>query len=148
MFGFSRKTDLALLLLTALAEYRRGYLSMRALARERRLPYRFASEVAGVLTRAGFLEAREGAGGGYRLAKSPEKILISAVLSATENATAVVSCLDPRAHARCPQQAWCTARAGMGMLQRRLMQTIETLNLTDFVREHARAKTESTQSHG
>lgn len=134
MFGFSRKTDYALLILTALAGRGRDFVSVRALARAHRLPYRFASQIVGLLTHAGILEAREGARGGYRLAKEPRDITVQEVLRATEAGAALVPCLDPRKHRACPQKSWCGARWGMNVLQRDVQRTFARYTVADFAR--------------
>lgn len=140
MFGFSRKTDLALLIVTALAQSRRAFVPIRVLARERRLPYRFASQITSALARAGILEAREGARGGYRLTRDPATITVRDILEITEGSRPLVSCLDPAKHFRCPQKAWCTARRGMGVLQERLLDSLRSTTLADFIRAHAHAE--------
>ena len=90
----SRKGDYGLLLVTALALRRaQGKLvSLKEVAREKKLPYKFLSQVAGELHKAGILESKEGVGGGYRLAKEPEKILVREVLDAVEGPMEASEC--------------------------------------------------------
>lgn len=138
MLGLSRKTDYALLIVTALAGREGEFVSVRSLAGEYHLPYRFAAEVVGLLTRAGILEAKEGVRGGYRLAKAPTEISVAEVVEATEGRATLVRCLDPRTHGSCPQKVWCTAKEGMGVLQGRLLEELRRMTVADFTRAHAR----------
>lgn len=140
MFGFSRKTDYALVILTALVGRRKEFVSVRALARVHRLPYRFASQIVSALARARLLEAREGIRGGYRLAKAPTTITLADILTATEGSTALVSCLDARKGFRCPQKAWCTARAGVGAVHQHLVESLQKTTVADLVRAHTHAR--------
>ena len=137
MLGLSRKTDYALLIVTELARHPGEFVSVRVLAEEHRLPYRFASQIVGSLKRAGILESHEGVKGGYCLSKEPSRITLEDVLSATEGGVfALVSCLDPRKNYVCPQKAWCGAKEGMGMLQRRMLESLKTMTVADFLRAH------------
>lgn len=134
MFGLSRKTDYALLVVTALARRPQEFVSVRSLARSHRLPYRFASQIVSDLARASILEAREGVKGGYRCARDPQTISVADILHATENKTALVSCVDPEKHLRCPQKAWCGAKTGVRTLQRDLLNVLERTTVADFLR--------------
>lgn len=92
MFKLSRETDLALLLLTDLAR-RKGMIKLRLWAKERGLPYRFLSKIAGKLKQAGLLSSKEGREGGYKLAKKPGRISLAEVTEIFEDGTAPVGCL-------------------------------------------------------
>lgn len=141
MLGFSRKTDYALLIVTALAGRGGAFVSIRSLAKEYRLPYRFASQIVGLLARGAILESREGVNGGYRLGRDPHAITVRDVLQATEGDIALVSCLDARRHFACPQKAWCGAKRGMGMIQRQLLLSLGRTTVADFQRENAHHST-------
>ncbi|TSC72689.1 MAG: BadM/Rrf2 family transcriptional regulator [Parcubacteria group bacterium Gr01-1014_38] len=134
MFGFSRKTDYALLLVTALARRPQEFVSVRALARTYHLPYRFSSQIVSDLARANVLEAREGVKGGYRLAREPKAVTVADILHATERGTALVSCVDQSKHYACPQKAWCGAKAGVRLLQRDLLSVLGRTTIADFLR--------------
>lgn len=139
MYGLSRKTDYALLLLTALARQHGVFVSVRGLARVHRLPFRFAAHVLSALAHAGIVEAREGVKGGYRLAKTPEKITVEDVLVVTEGTTALVSCLDPKRAFACPQKTWCTARSGVSVVQQRIRTALRGFTVADLLYENSHA---------
>lgn len=87
----SHKGDYGLVLVAALAR-RTGFASLREVAQEKKLPYKFVSQVAGELHKAGILESKEGVGGGYRLARVPEKILVREVLDVLEGPMRAEEC--------------------------------------------------------
>lgn len=133
MLRFSRRTDYALLILTALAARPQVFTSLRCLAREKRLPYRSVAQVVRPLVHRGILASREGVGGGYRLAKDASAITVRDVVAAEEGGTTLVSCLDPAKHYACPQKASCTARAGMPMVQQLMLETLSRHTVADLV---------------
>ena len=90
----SHKGDYGLVLVTALAlRYAQGKLvSLREIAQKKKLPYKFVSQAAGELQKAGILQSKEGAGGGYKLARDPKKILVREVLDALEGPVVAEEC--------------------------------------------------------
>lgn len=133
MFGLSRKTDYALLMLTALARRGGSFVSVRALAKAYRLSYRFAAEVVGALARAGMLESREGLKGGYRLARRPADITVRDVVRAMERRTSLVACLDPARKFACPQKATCPAHHGIASVERLVLDALANHTIADLV---------------
>lgn len=87
----SKKGDYGLLLVTVLAG-RTGFASLRQIAWEKKLPYKFLSQVAGELHKAGILESKEGVRGGYRLTKSPKKVLVREILDVLEGPMEASEC--------------------------------------------------------
>lgn len=87
----SHKGDYGLVLVSALVG-RTGLVSLRDIVSEKKLPYKFLSQVAGELQKAGILESREGVSGGYRLARVPEKILVREVLDVLEGPMVAEEC--------------------------------------------------------
>lgn len=92
----TRQADYGLLLMAALAfHYAEGdYVSMRHIAENRKLPYRFLGKIITPLKKAKIVEALEGVNGGYRLARPPEKIFIREVLEALGESLSLVRCAD------------------------------------------------------
>lgn len=58
-----------------------GYLQSREIAESEGLPAKFLESILLSLRAAGFLESKVGAGGGYRLARPPERILVCELIS-------------------------------------------------------------------
>lgn len=139
MLSLSRKTDYALLILTALAERPGEFTSLRLLAKERRLPLRFIAHVVRPLMTRGILESREGVSGGYRLKKRPSEITVQEVVAAEEGGVALAACLDPTKHYACPQKSVCTARGGMPAMQRLMLETLAQHTVADLLTEERNA---------
>lgn len=138
MLRFSRKTDYALLILTALAErWERdrhpSYVSVRSLADQHHLPYRFASAIVTALTRTRILESREGVRGGSRLARDPKDISLAEVIRSTDGDWAIVLCLDHGKHFRCALKGTCPARRGVPAVQKILRETLARHTIADLL---------------
>lgn len=131
MLSLSKKTDYALVLLSELARKPREYVSLRALSDEKNMPYRFLAQVAKVLRGAGLTESREGAAGGYRLAKAPAKISVSDVITAVEGGVALSECLESLGG--CSIAATCPMRGKMPEMQRLVLNTLKKKSISDLI---------------
>ena len=76
-----RKFDYALILLEHLKKSRGGFMNIKTVAEEFKLPAAYLEKVAQELKRAGWLEGRRGFGGGYRLAKDPSAVSVESLIS-------------------------------------------------------------------
>lgn len=124
MLKISREVDLALLLMTELNNKKR--LSLSEWAREKKLPYRFLSKIAGKLKKAGLIESREGREGGYFLTK---KITIGQIFKAIEGEKGVVACL--RGHS-CAAAKFCQQRKVLAKLNQVMEQQLNKMNLEEI----------------
>jgi Rrf2 family nitric oxide-sensitive transcriptional repressor len=79
-----KRFDYALMLMECLKK-RGGFVDIRTAAEESKLPRAYLEKVAQELKRAGWLEARKGAGGGYRLAKDPSGVSVEALINFYES---------------------------------------------------------------
>ena len=93
MFKLSKKADYALIIITYLANHKQGYVSVRQISDNTHIPYKFASQIATDLKKSQLITSKEGIGGGYKLAQSPEKITLKLVTESVEGPITPVSCL-------------------------------------------------------
>ena len=81
----TRRADYGVRAMLALARHEGDEpLSAARIAGSMAIPPRFVGQVMGDLVSAGFVEARTGRGGGYRLRRRPTEISILAIVEATE----------------------------------------------------------------
>ncbi len=74
MFGLTKKADYGVELMIALAKnFGQGPLSLRQIAKDKKLPHKFLEQVVTPLREANLIDAKEGRGGGYYLKKNPKK---------------------------------------------------------------------------
>ncbi len=76
-----RKFDYALVLVECLKKRSGEFIGVKTVAKEFRLPEAYLEKVAQELKRAGWLEGRRGAGGGYRLLKDPAAVSVENLIN-------------------------------------------------------------------
>lgn len=140
MLQISAKTEYGLQLMLALAEnHGKHRLSLRQIAKERHLPYRFLSQIAPPLKRARLIASKEGIGGGYRLAKAPSKITAGDVVEALEGDFSIVRCQQD-AERDCPNSKFCTLPPLWNKVTERLYHTFHALTLVELLRQPKKAR--------
>jgi Rrf2 family protein len=99
-FSLTRKTDYALVALAALTREHSEEcepLSARQIAEQHDLPLPLLMNALKDLNRAGLVDSRRGAGGGYYLATDPRYITIRQIIEAMEGPLNVALCCDDHA---------------------------------------------------
>lgn len=110
MFNVSTKSDYGFIVMLELAKhYRRGYVSLTQIAKEKRLSAGYLVQLIQPLVKAKLIVSKEGKGGGYALAKSPQNISVLEILDALEGPTMLVQCLKSDSK-RCPGFEKCEVR--------------------------------------
>jgi len=107
----SRKTDYALRALFTLAEHYGGApIPIRELARRNDVPKKFLEQIMLALKEQGWVESLPGMRGGYRLAKSPDKITMGEVVRHFDGILAPIGCVSTSGYERCTQEPLCRFR--------------------------------------
>lgn len=84
------------------------------------------------LGRAGYLQTLRGRGGGFRLARPAEEIVIGAVVRLTEGPLEVVECFNPDTNT-CPLIGVCALSRAIQAATRAFMAVLDDLTLADIV---------------
>ena len=130
MLKISRKGDYGLLLLTTLAERGVGkVVSLKDISQRRRMPYKFLSQIAPELVEAGILKSKEGAGGGYYLARNPADISVGEVLEILEGPVAPVACMREG----CFCESGCVQKNMMEKMADTFKNTMQEYSLADLL---------------
>lgn len=129
-----RDTDYAMRALAYLAEHQtEGAVPTRALAQTQDIPPDFAHKIMGRLTRAGLVESRMGARGGFVLARDAEDITLLQVVEAMQGPVAVRKCL--LGYDICPRRRSCQLSSRLHHIQRALVDLLRDSTLADILRE-------------
>ena len=129
MFGLTKKTDYGLELMIALAKnFRQGPISLKKIAKEKKLPYKFLGQLASILRLMGLIEAKEGKGGGYFLTRPPGKISVAEVAEALEGPVEVGYCSG------CPKVRICGQKDVWAEVGDKVRETIEGKTLEDLIK--------------
>jgi Rrf2 family protein len=118
----SARVDYALRAMTELAavwrEQESGALRGSEISKVQGIPKKFLENILFDLRRAGFIKARRGAGGGYQLARPPEKVTLADIIRAVEGPLANVRGEWPEdvqysGAAKSLQEVWIAVRANL-----------------------------------
>jgi Rrf2 family protein len=108
----SNKSKYALKALMHLATYE-GPCLAADIAAQNRIPRKFLDAILLELRNAGILTSKKGKGGGYHLARPPEKITTGQVIRILDGSLAPIACASRTAYRRCmdcPDEEACQIR--------------------------------------
>lgn len=99
-------------LLDLTLHYEEGPTLIHDIAERQEIPLKFLEQILLSLKRAGFVESRKGRGGGYQLARPPEKITLGAVVRVIDGPLAPISCVSVTGFMECgcPDPPTCGLR--------------------------------------
>ena len=98
------------------------------ISKERKMPYKYLSQIAPVLVDAGILGSKEGVGGGYYLKKKPESISVGEVLELLEGPMAPVACMRDG----CQCEPHCVQKSMMKKVATSVREAMEGYTLADL----------------
>jgi Rrf2 family transcriptional regulator, cysteine metabolism repressor len=130
----SRKTDYALLIMTALRDKDRG-LSAREIADVYKLSRPFVANILKELCQRGYLISQRGVKGGYVLARSLASISIKELLQSLEEGFYLASCTNHHkepGHETCSLESTCPIKAPIQELHHRLLEMLGRVTLADL----------------
>ena len=105
----STKGRYALRMMIDIAENEKnGSVSLKDISKRQDISLKYLEQIVGLLTRANLVKSRRGAGGGYVLAKAPEKYTVGDILRVTEGNLAPITCLEAEENL-CPRAESCKA---------------------------------------
>ncbi len=138
MFRISQKTEYALRGMTELAlREGAGLVAAREIAEAQHIPLRFLEQQLGALHKADLVESFRGAGGGCRLSREPESILVADVIDAIEGPMYPMFCLNPEDHT-CTQDGACGLQELWGDVRLAVRSVFERTTLADLAERHRR----------
>jgi Rrf2 family cysteine metabolism transcriptional repressor len=122
--------------LRAISEFARHYgegpLALSEVARTQGISQAYLEQIAIDLRRAGVLESRRGAQGGYLLARAPEATTAGDVIRALEGAILPVQCMADQKCVPCSREEGCRARGIWEQVRDRLVETLDSITLADL----------------
>ncbi len=100
----SKKTQYAFKALMYLAQKRNDEPVLIAeISQQRNIPLKFLENILLELKKDGILDSKKGKGGGYYLAKAPEKIFLADVLRLIDGPIALLPCVSLHFYKQCGQ---------------------------------------------
>ena len=110
------------------------YIPLKEIAEEEEISQKYLESIMSVLSKAGFVDAVHGKGGGYRLNRRPEEYTVGSILKLTEGSLAAVSCTSQGA-AACSRTECCQAKPRWDRLEKLIDDFFEGITLADLLKD-------------
>ncbi|MBX5470043.1 MAG: Rrf2 family transcriptional regulator [Thermoleophilaceae bacterium] len=123
-----------------------GPVSLGAIAEAEGLPLAYLEHLVQRLRRAGLVESRRGAHGGYTLARPADEITMAEVVAALEGEIAPIECIsaDPDGRLVCSREATadrpCPTKLLWTRVRGAIVGTLEDIALSELTQTRARKK--------
>ncbi len=132
----STKGRYALRVMVCLAQ-RSGeeYVPLKEIAESENMSQKYLEAIMAVLSKAGFVDAVHGKGGGYRLNRRPGQYTIGSILKLTEGSLAAVSCTS-QGPAACQRSECCQTKPMWDRLDKMIDDFFEGITVEDLLREN------------
>ena len=109
-----------------------AYIPLKEVAEQEGISQKYLESIMTSLSKAGFVDAIHGKGGGYRLNRSPEEYTIGSILKLTEGNLNGVNCSADTAEG-CDHFQGCQARKMWDKLNRLIDDFFEGITLADLM---------------
>ena len=110
------------------------YIPLKEIAEAENISQKYLESIMSTLSKAGFVDAVHGKGGGYRLNRSPEDYTVGSILKLTEGSLAAVSCTSQGA-AACSRTTCCQTLPMWEKLEKMIDEFFEGITLADLLKE-------------
>lgn len=135
----STKGRYALRLMIDLATHsEEGYVPIKAIAERQDISDKYLEQIISILSRAGYVRSIRGAGGGYKLAHSPDKYTVGMILRLTEGSLAPVACLETEPN-MCDRADKCPTLFIWEKLYAAINDVVDNITIADILERSANA---------
>ena len=110
------------------------YIPLKEIAEKEGISQKYLESIMTTLSKAGFVDAVHGKGGGYRLNRSPSEYTVGSILKLTEGGLTAVSCTSQGA-AACSRTQCCEAKPMWDKLDKMIDDFFEGITLADLLKE-------------
>ena len=110
------------------------YIPLKEIAETENISQKYLESIMTILSKARFVDAVHGKGGGYRLNRKPEDYTVGSILRLTEGSLAPVSCTTQGA-AACSRSTCCQTLPMWEKLEKMIDEFFEGITLADLLKE-------------
>ena len=107
------------------------YIPLKEIAEAENISQKYLESIMTVLSKAGFVDAVHGKGGGYRLNREPKEYTVGSILKLTEGNLSPVSCTSQG----CSRPTCCKAMPMWERLEKMIDDFFEGITLADLIAE-------------
>lgn len=111
-----------------------GYIPLKEIAEAEGISQKYLETIMSTLSKAGFVDAVHGKGGGYRLNRPPEEYTVGSILKLTEGSLSAVSCTSQGA-AACSRTECCQAKPMWDRLDKMIDDFFEGITIGDLLKD-------------
>jgi Rrf2 family protein len=130
----STKGRYALRVMLCLAQRQREeFVPLKEIAESENMSQKYLESIMTVLSKANFVDAVHGKGGGYRLNREPEKYTIGSILKLTEGSLSAVSCTT-QGPAACSRSECCHTKPMWDKLDQLIDAFFEDITIADLLK--------------
>ena len=110
------------------------YIPLKEIAESEGISQKYLESIMTTLSKAGFVDAVHGKGGGYRLNRQPSEYTVGSILKLTEGSLAAVSCTTQGPSA-CSRATCCQTKPMWEKLDAMIDDFFEGITLRDLLEE-------------
>ena len=110
------------------------YIPLKEIAEAEGISQKYLESIMTTLSKAGFVDAVHGKGGGYRLNRTPGEYTVGSILKLTEGSLAAVSCTT-QGPAACSRSACCQTKPMWEKLDKMIDEFFEGITLENLLEE-------------
>ena len=110
------------------------YITLKEIAEAEGISQKYLESIMTTLSKAGFVDAVHGKGGGYRLNRRPEEYTVGSILKLTEGGLNAVSCTADAAEG-CSRSECCQAKPMWDRLNQMIDEFFEGVTLADLLND-------------
>ncbi len=131
----STKGRYALRVMIDLAEHDSGeYIPMKDIVKRQQVSQKYMERIMTMLSKADFVAAVHGKGGGYRLNRKPDEYIVGDILRLTEGSLAPVACLECGA-AECERADRCRTLPMWKDLNDKITDYFDGITIADLMKK-------------
>ena len=108
------------------------YIPLKEIAESEEISQKYLESIMTTLSKAGFVDAVHGKGGGYRLNRAPDQYTVGSILKLTEGSLAAVSCTSQGPSA-CSRATCCQTKPMWERLDAMIDGFLESVTLADLM---------------
>ena len=117
--------------------FEKGPLTIKEIAKRQGVSTSYLEQLLNKLRKSKLIKSQKGPGGGYAINRKPREISVGMILISLEGPVAITQCLDPSAKG-CKRIDGCVARMLWKSLGEKIEGFLDTVNLSDLLKEEAK----------
>ena len=110
------------------------YIPLKEIAEAEGISQKYLESIMTTLSKAGFVDAVHGKGGGYRLNRAPKDYTVGSILKLTEGSLSAVSCTSQGA-AACSRTECCQTKPMWDKLDKMIDDFFEGITIADILKD-------------